>query len=247
MLNRGTNHCKLFQLPILLLVFLFSNACLGQSKFINVYVKVEKNNPIHAYIRHFTNELQQHKLDQSAQLKPFIDQYPLHITLYQTYYPKSAIPEIMKRVQRLAETQGPIPLKTGDFSVNDSAYLMLSVDNTPKLAGLSQKAVNALSDLRDVHGSVPSWAAGDPGRVRMVQRFGSPTVFGYFNPHLSILDPEGLSKQQRLRLSRQLAQVIHRFTAHHPQAKLAWGQTLGVGVTNAQGQIIKELGEFRVC
>lgn len=179
-------------------------------------------------------------------IAPFLNSHPIHITLYLTSYKQQQISEIMKQTQMLAKQQKKIPLSTRQFIASDNGYVMLSVDNCEKLQQLSNKTLNVLARLRDKKALIPTWAARDKKRSETFNQWGSPSVLSYFHPHISIFDPEHLSQKQRIRLHAKLQQLINQFSTDHQIKIDATAYTIGVGLADEQGQIVKELGVFEL-
>jgi hypothetical protein len=119
----STNHCKsphryTLLLIIGLIVYLTHSQSFATSLSINVYLKLNSKNPIFLLIKNFNQFLKDEKQLTPYHLKPFLSQYPLHITLYLAHYDKQQIPKIIKQTQIIAETHKAVPLSTGQFIVN---------------------------------------------------------------------------------------------------------------------------------
>ena len=123
---------------------------------------------------------------------------------------------------------------------------MMSVEKNKLLQQISNKAVRLLMNLRDKEASIPQWAAADPLRVELFKKYGSSSVFSFFNPHFSIFDPIHLDSRQKNQLKRQLSTLIRQFSMQFNLKKTAKVEALAVGIANKQGQIIKELATFHL-
>lgn len=150
----------------------------------------------------------------------------------------------MQQVEAMAKYQRIIPIKSLEFNVNDSGYVMLTVQQNQELRILSDVAVDTLAYLRDKKAKIPGWAANDSARQDLFQQFGSPNVRDHFNPHFSVFDPAHLSAKAKAELSAQLQTLIKRYKATHSTQVEASANTLAVGIANSQGQIIKEIASF---
>lgn len=214
------------------------------SKPINVYLKFQHENQANTLIKHFNQNLSKNRALTPYHIMPFIDRYPLHVTLYLARYHEKEIPHIISRVQQIAEKQLALSLVTDQFIVNQSGYVMLTIHNDIALNKLSHSVLNSLVDLRDKHSKIPKWAANDAGRQRLFQQYGSPNVGAYFNPHFSIFEPLSFTPIQQSYLYKTLLYSIKEYSkTQNTQVRLT-ASAIGIGITNHQGQIIKELKSF---
>lgn len=223
---------------------MLSSYTVAASTAINVYLKLKTHSQVTVLIKEFNQLLVTNGLTKRYQLQPFANQHPLHITLYLATYPDANIAEIIKQTQNLAQHEKTIRANARQFSTNAQNYVMLRVENNSQLQLLSNKATYAFSGLRDNNAAIPAWAANSPERVALFKTFGSPNVLDYFNPHFSIMEPEHLTKDQITALNQQLAILITDFNAQHAKPISVIAEGIGVGVTDTQGQIVKELAVF---
>lgn len=221
-----------------------ANSTTAKSLSINVYLKLKPENHIKILIKEFNQYLAEQGIFTTYQIAPYINHLPLHVTLYLTNYHSQQIPTIIRKTKELATQQKPILLSTSKFIPNRNGYVMLTVTHNKKICGLSKKTLNKLAYLRDLNAIIPTWAAHDPGRQALFHQYGSPTVLNYFNPHFSIFSAEHLKARQNIFLYEQLQKLIHQFTQAHPTQIHDTAYAIGVGVADAQGQIIKELAAF---
>jgi hypothetical protein len=213
---------------------------------INVYLKLKPGNQVGSLIKDFNQLLKQKRVLSRYHIYPFLNSHPIHITLYLTSYKQQQITEIMKQTQLLAKRQKKIPISTRQFIASDNGYVMLSVDGSKQLQQLSNITLNVLARLRDKKALIPAWAARDKKRSETFNHWGSPNVLSYFHPHVSIFDPEHLSQKQRVRLYAKLQRLINQFSKDHQITIDATAYAIGVGLADAQGQIVKELGAFEL-
>jgi len=211
-----------------------------------VYLKLKPNNKVASVIHDFNLFLDQHHIFSTYHFKPFLMNYPLHNTLYLTEYKKEQVAEIIKRVEALSTQQKAIRLTSDKLIVSSTGYTMLTIKNNKTLQLLSDTLVKTLAPLRDHEAFIPDWAAADKGRQTLFNQVGSPNVQEFYNPHLSLLDPAHLNKNQQKRLRIQLEKLIHLYSKQHVLQKPALGEAIGVGIADDQGQIIKELAVFKL-
>ena len=235
---------------LILLFFLFcyfiANACNAKSLSINVYLKLNPNNQIKTLIKEFNQFLSQQGLFATYQIAPYINAYPLHITLYLTNYDAKQIPTLIKQTEILAKQHKPISFFTLQFIPNSSGYLMLAIEPNKELQQLSDDVLNALTNLRDKHAKIPMWASKDHERKALFHQYGSPSIFHYFIPHVSIFSADHLSNKQNAILYQQLKILIPQFATSHQIHIQDIAYTIGIGIADSNGQIIKELGAFKM-
>lgn len=249
MRNRITNNCKTLRhltLLIWLICCFIANTTRAKSLSINVYLKLTPKNHIETLIQEFNHYLAQQGIDTKYRIIPYIQHHPLHITLYLANYNSQQIPVILSRVKELVKQQNQIAFSSSEFVPERSGYVMLTVTYNKKLLELSNKVLNKLAPLRDPDALIPSWAAQDKKRQAIFNQYGSPNVFQYFNPHFSIFSAEHLNKKQSDFLYQKLYQLIHQFNQSHPKKIQENAVAIGVGVSNEQGQITKELAMFPI-
>lgn len=194
-------------------------------------------------IKEFNQFLEQQKIFTEYQITPYIENHPLHVTLYLASYQETQIPQIIKQAETLAKQQKQVSLLTSRF-VPNGAYVMLSVTNDSEIQGLSNKALHALSPLRNKKALIPAWAAQDIDRQLIFTQYGSPNVLNYFNPHFSIFAADHLHPDDSARLHKQLQQLVLQFAKNHQTQIRTSAYAIGVGVADSQGQIVKELKSF---
>ncbi|WP_157070755.1 2'-5' RNA ligase family protein [Legionella steelei] len=247
MRNRITNNCKtLGHLTLLfgLICCFIANTVTAKSLSINVYLKLKPENHIKALIKELNQYLAQQGLFAAYQITPYLQQHPLHITLYLADYSPQKIPAILRTTKELAKQQKPILFSTAEFIPSRSGYVMLTVRHDKTIHELSNKTLNVLAHFRNPHASIPAWAAQDPERQALFRQYGSPSVLDYFNPHFSIFSAESLNTQQSTFLYQQLHKLIHQFSQSHQTQIEEHVDAIGVGIADTHGQIVKELAVF---
>jgi hypothetical protein len=163
--------------------------------------------------------------------------------LYLASYQEKQIPQIIKQAQGLAKQQKQVSLLTSRF-IPSGGYVMLSVTNDPEIQGLSNKALNILSPLRNKKALIPAWAAQDIDRQLIFTQYGSPNVLNYFNPHFSVFSTAHLHPDESAQLQKQLQQLVLQFAKNHQTQVRVSAYAIGIGIADSQGQIVKELKSF---
>lgn len=217
------------------------NSAVASNLSINVYLKLKANNPVKEYIHAFNHLLEQQHLLTTYHIFPYLQHHPLHLTLYLTHYSEQQIPIIIKKMDQLAQKNTSPIVITSKFIANKNGYLMLTIKNEFQIQQLSNAVLYSLNNLRNKQAIIPQWAADDLDRKLMFAQYGSPNVLNYFNPHFSIFNATMLSPAKKLDLYSKLNVVINQFIQKNPQAIHTRAYAIGIGITDEQGQIIKEL------
>lgn len=211
--------------------------------FINVYLKLEPSNEIRPLVKAFNHRLEADGLLSAYHIKPYLDSYPLHVTLYLAQYDRQHLPQIIDKIKSLALAEKPVILKTHTWYLSESNYVMLSLARTNPLDQLSQKVMEALAPLRDKKALIPQWAATNRTRYQLFSQWGSPNVLSCFLPHFSLINP-AVPKNQMPILHSQLQHAIKQFSKTHQKPTQTTARVIGIGIADKEGQIVKELESF---
>lgn len=224
-----------------MILFCFANHVFAKSLSINVYLKFKQQSQVYTLIHEFNQLLKKKGILSTYHIKPFMSQYPIHVTLYLTDYEEQKLPELIKQIKCIAKKQKPIALTSHQLSVNQNGYVMLSLIKHRDLQQLSNQVIEQLSPLRDKSATIPSWAANDNHRQDLFKSYGSPNVMDYFNPHVSLFEPEHLSETELSTLVSKLRKAIQSFEHQHVTKTMDEASSIGIGIANHQGQIIHEI------
>ncbi|SFM01018.1 2'-5' RNA ligase superfamily protein [Legionella jamestowniensis DSM 19215] len=213
------------------------------SQSINIYLKLAPNNDILKLIKKFNNYLSEKTIFSQYHLTPFLDNHPLHLTLYLTNFTPEHLPQISRCVQRIANHTKPLVIKSNKIEASSSMYIMLLIHNTKSLQALSNKVVTQLMAFRDKKTCIPPWVKNNKRKVQAFLRFGSPNVFANFSPHFSIFAANYLTPRNSEKLQEILISFINEFNKIQTIVD-AKAIAIGIGLADAQGQILHELYEF---
>ncbi|WP_068092086.1 2'-5' RNA ligase family protein [Novosphingobium rosa] len=169
-------------------------------------------------------------------MKTFYAQgHAVHATLYLTQYPSSATPALKAAIARLAKSGKRFPLTVGGAERTVSNWLFLKVQRSPDLQRLADQVTLAAEPLRDHTVSPPGWMKDYPAKLPAFERYGSPNVFAQFEPHLTLLANE---------TNPGLGAFVAEAEQSRPEAR---GQVegIGIGIVDANGQIVKTVAEYR--
>ncbi|MBI2786821.1 MAG: 2'-5' RNA ligase family protein [Legionella longbeachae] len=226
--------------------FFVATTAKADSLPINIYLKLKPNNTVEILIKKFNQFLRQQGILTAYNITPYITQHPLHVTLYLANYDPKQIATIIAQTKTLAKQQNSIPLLTSAFIPNNSGYVMLSVAYDPEIQKLSNHVLKTLAHLRDKKAIIPTWASQDRERLAIFHQYGSPNVLNFFKPHFSLFSAEHLSPEQGTHFYQQLQKEIVQFAQLHQAQVRATAYAIGIGVSDAQGQIVKELASFNL-
>ncbi|GFE74574.1 membrane protein [Novosphingobium sp. TCA1] len=157
-----------------------------------------------------------------------------HVTLYLTRFPADAEARLKAAVADAVKDCRAIPLTVEGTQRTASNWLFLRVDRSPALQRLADLVTLTAEPFRDHAVSAPAWMRDYPEKLPAFERYGSPNVFMQFDPHLTLLANE---------TSPGLAAFMAEAEKNPPKAT---GQVagIGIGVVDANGQMVKTLAEF---
>lgn len=213
----------------------------------NVHLQISPNShEVRHLIEEFNTFLQQKKRLSRYHITPYYPHFPLHITLYMTDFPTSNFTLIKEYTQKLGTHWQTLHLTAQDFIASPQGYVMLRLQKNKTIQSYADALVTALAPLRALSTPIPAWAQQDPKRVTLCKQYGSPSVFNYFNPHLSVFSADHLSTNQHKLLYKDLQEAIQEFTRTHPIKIPVQASALGIGIANEAGQITQELWTFKL-
>lgn len=161
--------------------------------------------------------------------------HAVHATLYLTRYPASAVPALKVAIAKLAAEQTAFPLVVGGTERTASDWLFLGIERSAALQRLADIVTLAAEPFRDHDVTPPEWMSAYPAKLPAFERYGSPNVFMQFDPHLTLLAHE---------TSPKLDAALARLEADPPHAS-GMIEGIGIGLVDADGQIVKTLAEYR--
>ncbi len=213
---------------------------------INTYLKFDSPQ-LTDQVRQFNTYLEKQGVFARYHVKPFLEQHPLHITLYMTEYPADQIEAIRQRVAELARENPAPTMKTGSIVLGGGNYVMLDIAHQPEKAGnsalqnLSDHLVLQLQPLRDLNASMPSWAANMPVKAKAFRIYGSPSVFFEYEPHFSLIAKKFSNNQEEKRFRLEMEKWIQSYS--FPAIPLQ-ATAIAIGKVNSFGQITEELASY---
>jgi len=157
-----------------------------------------------------------------------------HITLYLTEYVSANISDVVKTMDSLVPI---LAKKIGNCRVDfgkpfaQGSYYMWNTEVPSCLQEITDNITNALAKYRNVNQEVPEWVYNlpEPGRserIKFVHEYGSPNVFKYFSPHLTLAwsDKDDLTKLDQL---------------HYPTFSFEV-DGIGLGVVSDHGTVLRD-------
>ncbi|MED7789641.1 2'-5' RNA ligase family protein [Francisella sp. 19X1-34] len=195
------------------------------------------------YVRSFDDSLEKTNVLKKYNTKPFIENHPVHLTLYLTSFDSKNIPDIEKQLAEIAKNISPFDIKTDKFIAGKSGFVMLNIQNSPELQRLSNKAVTDLAKYRNKNYPAPSWVKYYPTKLESFKKYGSPNTFNQFNPHFSILAADLDSDKARANFEKDFDQIIQNTKLKPASFKI---KAIGFGEVDKYGQVTKPLYIFNL-
>jgi 2'-5' RNA ligase len=235
-----------------ILLCLFSTYCNALS--INAYIKYE-DTQLKKRIQHLNAFLEDKGIFEKYEIRPFIENYPLHTTLYLSEYETQTIPQIIKTAKRISTNWHQFTIKATTVSVTSGNYVMMDIELKPRQSGLnhimqeySDETVMELAKLRDTSAKIPDWAQNIPSKLHAFKRYGSPNVFFEFAPHFTLMAKTFKSQQTAKHFQDDMNYLLTQYEQSHPSNQLqikALG--LGLGYANEYGQVTQEITSFKLA
>lgn len=230
---------------VLLLIVVGCNDSWAQSY--NVYVAIQ-NSALQAELQSWYRAFEA-KVDRAQYpFRPFLSQFPLHVSLYLSEYDRSHLANMKLEVRRIARHQQAFCMYTGDVYLTTGNWLMLGLEQHPRngdalqrLHHLSDRLVVSLSPLRDKQATIPVWARHYPDKVKAFQHYGSPNVFFEFDPHMSLFGPPAIDPPSQRSLQQKVTDFIARHRVAHRCVRV---DAIAIGEVNSDGQIIREIATY---
>jgi len=157
-----------------------------------------------------------------------------HVTLYLTEYVSANISNVVSTldilIPRLAKRIGSCRIPFGKPYAQGAYYMWRTV--VPDcLQEITDNLTLELAKFRNVNQEVPDWVYTLPEperseRIAMVKQYGSPNVFKYFDPHVTLAwsDQDDLTKLEELK---------------YPQFRFKI-EEIGLGVVSDHGTVLRD-------
>ncbi|MEI6055866.1 MAG: hypothetical protein WCR55_07385 [Lentisphaerota bacterium] len=200
---------------------------------INVFVKCSPN--VEEAIRTFNNNLMSKGLLTKYNLKPFLKNHPVHLTLYLTDYDITELGKIKEYVKTIAQDTKKFPIETSNFSLSAGNWILLGADKNKQLQKLSDNVISKLNALRYKGSEVPSWAMSIPAKKESFEKYGSPNAFSQFDPHFSVL-AANITKENQKAFTSDINSVIGDSNIKPMTTEV---ESIGIGFTDSYGQVTK--------
>ena len=216
---------------------------------VNVYLKYD-DGLLKEKIHHFNQFLASHGVFKKYDIKPFIDYFPLHTTLYLTDYEPSSTQQVIHAVKNVSSHWSKLSTKTKQIYVAGT-YVMLDVGLVKQANGLNHvmqhyadELTMVLVPLRDTKSPIPDWAQSIPSKRAAFERYGSPNVFFEFAPHFTLMAKRLDANTAKL-FQQEINALIAQYDAANPMPDLTVeANQVGVGLVNDYGQVTEELASF---
>ncbi len=201
--------------------------------FINIFALTDKTTD--SQIEQINQTMSKSNVYSHYDVEPFNKNHPVHLTMYLTQYSESQVLNLERAMSGIAHQTERFNINTAGVSLKASNFLMLNVENTPRLQSLSDKVVAKASAYRDVNSVIPAWANSYPLKVQMFREYGSPNVYEGFDPHFSIFAAK-IKPSEQEQFEKNVNFALNQSKFKSESVKVTG---LGIGIANDDGQIIK--------
>lgn len=227
-------------------------SCLVFSGFaadLNIYLKYQEQG-LTEQIKEVNQSLSNKGIFKKYNIVPFLENYPLHTTLYLAAFKEAELIALLDRVNNLSQQFSAFEMQLDKLVFTGGNYLMwdVRIDNsgvnqTSIMQLLSDKLVLSLSPYRDQTVSPPPWVKFYPSKLKAFNRYGSPNVFFELSPHFTILATSFTDKGQEKLFQQDMEAWLTGFKASKPTLAVK-AVAIGVGYVNQYGQITQEIASF---
>lgn len=200
---------------------------------IDVFVKCSPN--VEETIKTFNENMSSKGLVTKYNLKPFLENHPVHLTLYLTDYDIKEFGKIKEYVKSIAQNTKKFPIETTNYTLSAGNWILLGVDKNNQLQNLSDNVISKLNALRYKGSEVPSWAMSIPAKKESFEKYGSPNAFSQFDPHFSVLAAD-ITKENQKSFSSDINSIIGASNIKPMTAQI---EAIGIGFTDSYGQVTK--------
>jgi len=194
-----------------------------ESEKINVFAVV--SNEIETACREAATALMQEEALESFPLKGF----QVHCTLYMTQYPVGSLEKVASIVVEIASNTKAFEIQSTGLEITSGSWFFLNLDRNRNLQTFCDAVVEKLAPLRSPSDFVPEWAKDNPTKVEYITKYGSPNVYGEFNPHLTLL-----AKSDEAKLKNFVEKHSTSSFAKPVSGKIV---AIGLGIADRDGQI----------
>ena len=239
--NTGFGRIKVMKILLSFLIALYATNCYAKDKFVNVFVIVD--NSANIQIQQVNELFKNNGIYNRYTISPFSDNHLVHMTMYLTYYDEKTIPKILEQVHLIAKNTHQFSAQTKELELKPSNFLMLNIVNSNQLQNLSNSTVLNLYSYRSKNIIIPEYAKHDPAKIKLFEKYGSPSVYNGFEPHFSIFYAK-IPKNQQNEFQNDVNQAISTVKLSQHDIKIIG---LGVGIADVNGQITKVIKTYKLA
>ncbi len=194
-----------------------------ESEKINVFAVV--SDEIETACREAATTLMQEEALESFPLQGF----QIHCTLYMTQYPVDSLEKVASLVAEIASNTRAFAIQSTGLEITSGSWFFLNLDRNRNLQTFCDAVVEKLAPLRSPSDFVPEWAKDNPTKVEYITKYGSPNVYGEFNPHLTLL-----AKSDEAKLKKFVEKHANSGFAKPVSGRIV---AIGLGIADRNGQI----------
>lgn len=200
---------------------------------VDVFIKCSSN--VDETITAFNDSLNSEGLIKKYGLKPFIENHPVHLTLYLTDYDITELEKIKDYVKSIAQNTKSFQIETTNFTLSSGNWILLGVKKNEQLQKLSDEVISKLNTLRYKKSEVPSWAMNIPAKKESFEKYGSPNAFSQFDPHFSVLAAD-IPKEKQKAFTSDINLILGLSSIEPITTEV---ESIGIGFTDNYGQVTK--------
>ncbi len=206
---------------------------------VHIYVSSSVSKQIQA----FNLFLMKKGLLKKYNVTPFIENYPVHLTLYLTGFKTEKIPAIESEVASIAGWWDKFSISTSKIVAGKSGYVLLIVKNNQKshLQKLCNTVTAKLEKYRYKDYKMPEWMRFYPEKQISFQKYGTPNAFRQFNAHFSIFSAKLKNDDERNSFIKDMNDAITKFKFKSIDVKV---KGIGIAYVDQFGQITKEINNY---
>lgn len=171
-----------------------------------------------------------------------------HLTLFLAEFDVEIdgnVTSLLNAVQSAIQDHRPCEVHWPTAPVVHGAYAMYPIQTTKCLRSLSSQLVRALQPYITRPQPIPDWVKGLPllkklQKLYLIKKFGSPNVFGGYDPHVTVGYDETTTPEERLTILERAVADIHDGSCRATLTNVAVAK-VGVGGSVLQQGVLRRI------
>ena len=229
---------------IVLIFTMITFISIGYSLNVQTYdINLKPSNKIASYIKNFNSFLAKKGIIKKYNIKPFIDNHPIHITMYLTSYNNKNINNIENKIKNIASNTSQFNITTKDITAGKSGFVLLNIENSKSLQNTADEVVSTISQFRNKDYTMPSWVKYYPKKQLSFKKYGDPNTYTQFNPHISLFAVKLKTEKQKTEFIKDMKKAISEFKQQKLTVKV---NEIALDKVNLNGQIISNIKTIKL-